>query len=210
MFPCTGDWLPLIIGSWLRNDPYIINTNRQIHGKFACGRWCPKCTISNILCIGSCLKGCLKWLCLCTMQQYMSGTMYHYCDVIMGAMASKISSLTSVYTTVYSGANQRKPQSSASLAFMRGIHRWPVNSPPKGPVTRIFFFHLMTSSCSVRAEFWCSLVLVSFAHVFQGYFTGTRKIPTLPCFHFRTPLWINRIHWFINWFDVLFAGNILP
>ena len=36
----------------------------------------------------------------------------------------------------YSGADQRKDQSSASLAFARGIHRWPVNSPHKGPVMR--------------------------------------------------------------------------
>ena len=49
-------------------------------------------------------------------------------------------------STVYSGADQRKHQSSASLAFVRGIHRWPVNSPHKGPVTRKSF-HLMTSSC---------------------------------------------------------------
>ena len=54
----------------------------------------------------------------------------------MSAMASQITSLTIVYSTVYSGADQRKHQSSASLAFMRGIHRWPVNSPHKGPVTR--------------------------------------------------------------------------
>ena len=32
--------------------------------------------------------------------------------------------------------DQRKHQSSASLAFVRGIHRWPVNSPHKWPVTR--------------------------------------------------------------------------
>ena len=54
----------------------------------------------------------------------------------MGAMASQITSLTIVYSTVYSGADQRKHQSSASLAFVRGIHRWPVNSPHKWPVTR--------------------------------------------------------------------------
>ena len=47
----------------------------------------------------------------------------HYCGVIMGAMASQITSLTIVNTTVYSGADQWK-QSSASLAFVRGIHRW--------------------------------------------------------------------------------------
>ena len=64
------------------------------------------------------------------------GQFIHYSDVIMGAMASQITSLTIVYSTVYSGADQRKHQSSASLAFVREIHRWPVNSPRKWPVTR--------------------------------------------------------------------------
>ena len=54
----------------------------------------------------------------------------------MSAMASQITSFTIVYSTVYSDADQRKHQSSASLAFVRGIHRLPVNSPHKGPVTR--------------------------------------------------------------------------
>ena len=39
----------------------------------------------------------------------------------MGAMASQITSLTIVYSTVYSGADQSKHQSSASLAFVWGI-----------------------------------------------------------------------------------------
>ena len=47
----------------------------------------------------------------------------------MGATASQITSLPIVYSTVYSDADQRKHQSSASLAFVRGIHRGPVNSP---------------------------------------------------------------------------------
>ena len=59
----------------------------------------------------------------------------HYCDVVMGTMASKITSLMIVYSTVYSGTDQRKHQSSASLAFVGGIHRWPVNSLHKWPVT---------------------------------------------------------------------------
>ena len=63
----------------------------------------------------------------------------HYNYVIMGAMASQITSLKSGYLTVYSGAEQRKHQSSASLVFVRGIHRRPVNSPHKGPVTRKMF-----------------------------------------------------------------------
>ena len=50
-------------------------------------------------------------------------SLVHYGDVIMGAIASQITSLTIVYSTVYSDADQRKHQSSASLAFVRGIHR---------------------------------------------------------------------------------------
>ena len=60
----------------------------------------------------------------------------HYSDVIIGAIASQIASLTVVYSTVYSEADQRKHQSSASLAFVQGIHRGPVNSLHKWPITR--------------------------------------------------------------------------
>ena len=63
----------------------------------------------------------------------------HYSDVIMGVVASQITSLTMVYSTVYSGTDRRKHQSSTSLGFVRGIHRWPVNSPHKGPVRRKMF-----------------------------------------------------------------------
>ena len=62
----------------------------------------------------------------------------HYSEDIMGTMASQITSLA-VYSTVYSGLDKRKHQSSASLAFVRVIHRWPVNSPHKGPLTRKMF-----------------------------------------------------------------------
>ena len=57
----------------------------------------------------------------------------------MGAIASQITSLTIVYSTIYSDADQRKHQSSASLAFVWEIHRGPVNSPHKWPVTRKMF-----------------------------------------------------------------------
>ena len=69
----------------------------------------------------------------------------HYNDAIMGTIASQITSLTIVYSTVYSDADKRKYQSSASLGFVRGIHRGtvnspsPVNSPHKWPVTRKMF-----------------------------------------------------------------------
>ena len=60
----------------------------------------------------------------------------HYSGVIMSVMAFQNTSLTIVYSGVYSAADQ---QSSASLDFVRGIHRWPANSPHKGPVTRKMF-----------------------------------------------------------------------
>ena len=63
----------------------------------------------------------------------------HYSDVIMGAMASQITNIAIVYSTVNPGAAQRNHQSSASLAFVWGIHRWPVNSPHKWPVTQKMF-----------------------------------------------------------------------
>ena len=91
--------------------------------------------------------------------------MMHYSDVIMGMMASQITSLTSVYSTVHSGEDQREHQSSASLAFVRGIHRWPVKSPHKGPVTRkmfpfddviMFWTHNRTHSLPSRASNYMS------------------------------------------------------
>ena len=59
----------------------------------------------------------------------------HYSEVIMSAMVSQITGISIVYSTVCSGVDQRKHQSSMSLAFVRGIHQWLVNSPHKGPVT---------------------------------------------------------------------------
>ena len=60
----------------------------------------------------------------------------------MGAIASQITSLTIVYSTVYSDVDQRKHQSSASLAFVRGIQWGPMNSPQQWPVRRKTFpFH---------------------------------------------------------------------
>ena len=73
----------------------------------------------------------------CNLQHY--AIISHYGDVIMDAIASQITSLTIVYSIVYLDADERKHQSSASLAFVRRIHRVPVNSPHKWPVTRKMF-----------------------------------------------------------------------
>ena len=86
---------------------------------------------------------------------YLPHQMNHYSDVIMSAMTSHITDVLIVQSRVCSGADQGKHQRSASLAFVRGIHRWPVNSPHKGPVTqKIFSFddvilrwHSRTTTC---------------------------------------------------------------
>ena len=59
-----------------------------------------------------------------------SSNFLHYSDVTMSTMASQITSLTIVYLTVCSGADQRQHPSSALLAFVRGIHMWPVSEIP--------------------------------------------------------------------------------
>ena len=76
----------------------------------------------------------------------------------MRVMASQITSLTIVFSTVYSSANRRKHRSSVSLAFVRRIHRWPVNSPHKGPVTRkmLPFDDVIICACSAVLNSGCS------------------------------------------------------
>ena len=102
---------------------------------------------------------------------------HHYNDVIMGPIASQITSLTIVYSSVYSDADQRKHQSSASLAFVRGIHRGPVNSPHKWPVTRKMFPF--------------DDVIMTTLHLSQNL----KKLPGFISLHltgaFRTPTWIS-------------------
>ena len=99
-----------------------------------CGRW-SRCTPlqSKRLAFG-------RMLC-CWMSNFIALLIrtIHYNDAIMGAMASQITSLAIVFSTVYSDADQRKHQRSASLSFVRRIHRRPVNSPHKWPVTRKMF-----------------------------------------------------------------------
>ena len=103
----------------------------------------------------------------------------HYNDVIMGAIASQITSLTIVYSAVYSGADQRKHKSSASLAFVRGIHRWPVNSPHKGPVRRKMFpFDDVIMIC-------CIMCFISWLQQFSmKNVTNNPKVPGSRPWHF--------------------------
>ena len=75
----------------------------------------------------------------------------HYNDVIMTTIASQITSLTVVYSTVDSDTDQRKYQSSALLAFVWGIHRDRGIPRTQGQL-RGKCFHLMTSSWQYVGE----------------------------------------------------------
>ena len=70
---------------------------------------------------------------------WLQGICNPYSDVTMSAIASEITGVSIGYLTICSGTDQTKHQSSASLAFIRGIHRSPMTSPHKGPVKRKMF-----------------------------------------------------------------------
>ena len=71
--------------------------------------------------------------------QFPEYAAWHYNDVIMSAMASQITDVLIVYRLFR--RRSRKHQSSVSLAIVRGIRQWAVNSMHKGTVTRkIFLF----------------------------------------------------------------------
>ena len=119
-------------------ENYVID---HYHGFWCCG---------SLHCRVICSHDIMNLGCFCLPQGWWSTTwdvsvsrdeekMQHYNDVIMNTIASQITSSTIVYSAVYSGADQRKYQSSLSLAFVWGIHRWPVNCPHKGSVTRKMF-----------------------------------------------------------------------
>ena len=65
----------------------------------------------------------------------------HCSDVIIGAMTSQITGLTIVYWTVYSDADQRKHQSSATLAFVHGSHLWPAQMGSNAETLSIWWRH---------------------------------------------------------------------
>ena len=84
-------------------------------------------------------------------------TTVHYSDVMISAMVPQTTGVSIVYWTVCSSADQRKHQSSTSLIFVRGIHRWSVNFPHKGPVTRNMF---PFDDVIMRSEYLCISALM--------------------------------------------------
>ena len=115
----------------------------------------------------------------------------------MGVIASQITSLTIVYSTVYSDADLRKHHSSASLAFVRGIHRRPVNSPHKWPVTRkMFSFDDVIMSLSFFLyELWSHNNSLLFCLQFKCGMSAktilTNVLVSGIIFHYRLYYWLN-------------------
>ena len=113
-------WRPLIYFAWMKSmyfREYVCRFSRKSHY--------------------FCILGMshLRTLTTCTSRMRVSyGLRFYYSDVIVGVMVSEITNLTFVYSTVYSGTDQRKHQSSASLAFVQGIYRWPM-------MQKMFPFH---------------------------------------------------------------------
>ena len=119
----------------------------------------------------------------------------------MSAMAFQITSLTIVYWTVYSDANQRKHQSSASLVFVWGIHRGPVNSPHKWPVTRKMFpFHdvIMIGTTWFLRSYHSSVhsiykLVITYPAMYTSY---SLKYHSLYCFIFQvfSKHWLQKLN----------------
>ena len=124
----------------------------------------------------------------------------------MGAIASQSTGVSIFYSAISSGVDQRKHQSSLSLTCVRGIHRWPMNSPHKGPVTRkmfpfddviMFFGWLYTGSMwhCLFGQYAIFIVAISF---FSYRATVSIRIPHTPRPHTPTPPHSTRSAWSIN------------
>ena len=111
---------------------------------------------------------------------------YYHSNVIMSAMASQITGISIVYSTVCLGTDQRKHQSSVSPAFVRGIQWWPVNSLHKGPVTKkMFSFDDVVMGNSFSAMVYCSkqliLCMIFSSEIVSGWFrSGDAYIQYIP------------------------------
>ena len=110
-------------------------------------------------------------LIICICSRLDNAKAVHYNDVIMSTIASHITSVSIVYLIVCSDPDQGKHQSSASLAFVRGMHQWPVNSRHKRPVTRKMcpfgdvIMAFLEASASGGCSVCCIIVNNSLQHI---------------------------------------------
>ena len=128
-FELNGRSVADICIEYLRNKLFIFKRHWILFLRVQSTMWFTEIWIFRPIWIWQARQLICRW---CETRIFFSSTrsLLHYSNVIMGAI---------VYSTVYSVADQRKHQSSSSLVFVRGIHRSPVNSPHKWPVTRKMF-----------------------------------------------------------------------
>ena len=134
----------------------------------------------------------------------------------MGAIASQITSLTIVYSTVYTDADQRRRQSSASLAFVRGILRGPVNSPHKWPVTRKMFpfddvimitpaYHIQISICIwIVKVYFCILWVHDALWIYITVFV--LRYCTYKCYQIRIYIFLGKTFCLLSYDQVRCVG----
>ena len=125
---------------------------------------------------------------------------FHYDDVIMGAIASQITSLTIVYSTVYSDADQRKHQSSASLAFVRGIHRGPTYIY----ITWIRYLHIYFTLFLL-----CEIWLGAFGYCIYVFVISVNKkiVTKLRCHYYHCVVCKIIVGWRFHVPDMIFYWN---
>ena len=92
-----------------------------------------------------------------------------------------------VCSIVYSGVDHRKHQSSVSLRFMRGIHRWPVNSTHKGPVTRKMLLLddviMKKDLIPIDGKLSAGIVIAKtiYNYLFPWNYNSARRFPSTKC-----------------------------
>ena len=133
---------------------------------------------------------------------------WHYSDIKMSMMASKITGVWIVCTIVCSGADQRKYQSSASLAFVRGIHWWPVDCPHKGPVIWKMFpfdYVIMIEGqeplCEMYPRVSNAIQRTIIEYIMMIYYLTIESIIMSLDIHFtkRRSTWYSGLQWKLEW-----------
>ena len=144
---------------WRQRDSHCLERSRSPIPRLYFGYWNSSEMIHNFYDV--------TYVCTYT-EVYFIKTFYHsiehYSDVMMCAIASQITSISTVYSAVCSGTHQRNHQSSELLAFVSGDHWWLVESPHKGPVTRKMF---QFDDVIIWYIMWLTYVCVMFTSYFR-------------------------------------------
>ena len=161
----------------------------QVTTWFLTMKWWTECSHVGTVCPREYTCGfvvlCFAVFCFVVALSWVSIFFRRYGDVIMSAKMSQITSVSIVYSTVYSNADQRKRKSTASLAFVRGIHRGTVNSPHKGTVTRKMFpFDDIIMNClsgpKALARLPCANEVISMIRITS---ISTKPLQSAKCVH---------------------------